>query len=533
MNLRKIIDDRIAAALAAAGAVGMPALVGQAANPKFGDYQANGVMAAAKAAKANPRELAEKVLANLDLSDLAEKVEIAGPGFINVTLKGEFLTREVGNVGGDEKLGIPKPPAAATVVVDYSSPNLAKEMHVGHLRSTIIGDALVRVLRFAGHTVIPQNHVGDWGTQFGMLIAQLVEAGGGEAAKIDDLEDFYRQAKKRFDTEPAFADKARDYVVKLQGGDAGVKALWHAFNAVSLEHCERVYQRLGTLLTRENVRGESAYNDDLATVVADLKKAGLLEESQGAQCVFLPEFKNKDGEPLPVLVQKTDGGYLYATTDLAAMRYRAGELKAHRVLYVTDSRQGLHFQQVFAVARMAGFVGAGVSLEHVPFGMMMGTDNRPFKTRDGGTVKLMDLLEEAQKRAAELIAAKNPELPEPQRAEIARVVGVGAVKYADLSQNRASDYVFSWEKMLSLEGNTAPYMQYAYARVRSIFRKAGEAERPADMPSRTIQLTEPAERALALGLLQFPEAIETVVAECLPNNLCAYLYDLARSFTTF
>ena len=406
-------------------------------------------------------------------------------------------------------------------------------MHVGHLRSTIIGDALVRVLDFAGHTVIPQNHVGDWGTQFGMLIAQLVETGAGEAAKIDDLEEFYRQAKKRFDSEPAFADKARDYVVKLQGSDATVKALWQTFNSVSLEHCERVYQRLGTLLTRQNVRGESAYNDDLAAVVADLKTAGLLTESQSAQCVFLDEFKNAEGEPLPVIVQKTDGGYLYATTDLAAMRYRAGVLKADRVLYVTDSRQGLHFQQVFAVARKAGFVGAGVSLEHVPFGMMMGADGRPFKTRDGGTVKLMDLLEEARKRAAELIAAKNPELPEAQRAEISRVVGIGAVKYADLAQNRASDYVFSWEKMLSLEGNTAPYMQYAYARVRSIFRKAGNIGTSTDTSPPSIRLDEPAERGLALRLLQFPETIETVVAECLPNNLCAYLYDLARTFTTF
>ncbi|MCY2927255.1 MAG: arginine--tRNA ligase, partial [Planctomycetota bacterium] len=415
--------------------------VGPAGNPKFGDYQANGVMAAAKAAKANPKELAARVLANLDLSDMAEKVEIAGPGFINVTLKGEFLTGQTLKMGGEEELGVAKPQAAKRVVVDYSSPNLAKEMHVGHLRSTIIGDALVRVLDFAGHTVIPQNHVGDWGTQFGMLIAQLVETGAGEAAKIDDLEEFYRQAKKRFDSEPAFADKARDYVVKLQGSDATVKALWQTFNSVSLEHCERVYQRLGTLLTRQNVRGESAYNDDLAAVVADLKTAGLLTESQSAQCVFLDEFKNAEGEPLPVIVQKTDGGYLYATTDLAAMRYRAGVLKADRVLYVTDSRQGLHFQQVFAVARKAGFVGAGVSLEHVPFGMMMGADGRPFKTRDGGTVKLMDLLEEARKRAAELIAAKNPELPEAQRAEISRVVGIGAVKYADLAQNRASDYV--------------------------------------------------------------------------------------------
>ena len=421
MNLRKTLDDRISAALAAAGAAGAPALVGPAGNPKFGDYQANGVMAAAKAAKANPKELAARVLANLDLSDMAEKVEIAGPGFINVTLKGEFLTGQTQKMGGEEELGVAKPQAAKRVVVDYSSPNLAKEMHVGHLRSTIIGDALVRVLDFAGHTVIPQNHVGDWGTQFGMLIAQLVETGAGEAAKIDDLEEFYRQAKKRFDSEPAFADKARDYVVKLQGGDATVKALWQTFNSVSLEHCERVYQRLGTLLTRQNVRGESAYNDDLAVVVADLKKGEWLEESQGAQCVFLDEFKNAEGEPLPVIVQKTDGGYLYATTDLAAMRYRAGVLKADRVLYVTDSRQGLHFQQVFAVARKAGFVGAGVSLEHVPFGMMMGADGRPFKTRDGGTVKLMDLLEEARKRAAELIAAKNPELPEAQRAEISRV----------------------------------------------------------------------------------------------------------------
>ncbi len=545
MNLRKTLEERLGAALAAAGAPGSPAVVKPAARAQFGDYQANGVMGAAKTLKTNPRQLAEKVLAAARLDDLAEKVEPAGPGFLNITLSRMFLETQLAVAACDERLAADTP-ASRTVVVDYSGPNLAKEMHVGHLRSTIIGDALARILEFLGHRVVRQNHVGDWGTQFGMLIAHLEQAlsrdpSGGQAdTELSDLEEFYRKAKQQFDNDADFADASRAEVVKLQGGDASSLDSWRRFREVSLRHCEQVYDRLGVRLGSADVRGESYYNDYLPQVLEALGAKGLLSESQGAQCVFLDEFQGKDGEPLPVIVRKSDGGFLYATTDLAALWFRAGrgradglvDWQADRILYVTDSRQELHFRQVFAVARRAGFVSEGVSLEHVGFGMMLGADGKPFKTRTGGTVKLMDMLGEAEARAFELVTLKSPELPEPQRREIARAVGIGAVKYADLSQNRATDYVFSWDKMLSLEGNTAPYMQYAYARIRSIFRK-GEGIADCGLRNEEFSLGEPAERALAVKLLQFPETLESAAAECLPNLLCQYLYELAGAFMGF
>ena len=530
----------------------VPVMIALPARAQFGDYQANGVMAAAKRMGTNPRQLAQKVVDAagpifVGPENLAGKVEVAGPGFINIHLSTGWLSSVLNGIlgGSDDRLGVPAPAAPQTVVVDYSAPNLAKEMHVGHLRSTIIGDALARVLEFIGHTVIRQNHVGDWGTQFGMLVAYLKDLlqqdpqGSRADTVLSDLEEFYRQAKARFDADPAFADAARDEVVQLQAKEPATYDMWHRFRAISLRHCKQVYERLGVLLKDDDVRGESFYNDDLPKVVADLDAKGLLTESQGAQCVFLDEFKGKDGEPLPVIVQKTGGGYLYATTDLAGMRYRAGTLHADRILYVTDARQALHFQQVFAVARKAGFVGEGLSLEHVPFGTMMGADGRPFKTRTGDTVKLMDLLDEAQQRAMAFVSEKNPDMPEDERRRIARAVGIGAVKYADLSQNRSSDYVFSWDKMLSLDGNTAPYMQYAYARVRSIFRKGqGDWLRSPDavgteVPVPRLAIADPAERALGLKLAQFPETVETVARDCLPSVLCSYLYDLAGAFMGF
>ncbi|MEN6503505.1 MAG: arginine--tRNA ligase [Planctomycetaceae bacterium] len=554
MNLKQELIRRISAALAACGAPeGTPALLGYPARAEFGDYQANGVMAAAKALKTNPRDLAQKVVAAMDLSDLAAKVEVAGPGFINITLKSEFLNSQLASALADERLGVSPLPRPQTVVVDYSSPNLAKEMHVGHLRSTIIGDALARTLKFiagepleARQYVIPQNHVGDWGTQFGMLLAYLKDLlsanpmGTAAASELSDLEEFYRKAKARFDADAAFADAARQEVVILQSGDTEGVDLWNRFREVSMRHCQQVYERLGTLLCVSDVRGESTYNDMLPGVVEALKANGMLQESQGAQCVFLDEFKGKGPEDsdAPLIVQKTDGGYLYATTDLAAIRYRVGTLHADRVLYVTDSRQGQHFEMVFLTARKASFAG-NASLEHVPFGMMLGADRRPFKTREGGTVKLMDLLDEAiqrardflaNRRAQELADGREPSLTEEQIPEVARVVGIGAVKYSDLSQNRASDYVFSWDKMLSLDGNTAPYMQYAYARIRSIFRKG--ASEISNLRSQ-ISVTEPAERALAVKLAQFPETVQTVADDCLPNVLCAYLYDVAGAFMSF
>ena len=418
MNLRRVLELRLSRALAEAGADG-PALVEVGTRPEFGDYQANGCMAAAKRLGVKPRELAERVVAAAELGDIAEPPQVAGPGFINVTLRTEFLQDHLGEALADERLAVAPAPEPQRVVVDYSGPNLAKEMHVGHLRSTIIGDAIVRVLEFLGHRVIRQNHVGDWGTQFGMLTAYMDELeGGSEAAtyRITDMEAFYREAKRRFDADAAFANKARGYVVKLQGGDRHVNAVWREVVDQSLSHAQEVYDRLGVTLEREHVRGESAYNDDLPRVIADLDAAGLLTESEGAQCVFLDQFKGKDGEPLPVIVRKSDGGYLYATTDLAAIRHRVRHLRADRVLYVTDSRQALHFQQVFAASRAAGFVPEGVSLEHVPFGMMLGEGRQPFKTREGGTVKLMDLLDEAVQRARGLVDDKSPDLEESVRA---------------------------------------------------------------------------------------------------------------------
>ncbi|MHC4561657.1 MAG: arginine--tRNA ligase [Planctomycetota bacterium] len=539
MNLRHELERRISQALTDAGApADTPALVGPAAKPEFGDYQANGVMAAAKQLKTNPRELAEKVIAAVDLSDLAETVEVAGPGFINITLRSEWLTGQLNRKAADSRLGVDEAQPAQTVVVDYSSPNLAKEMHVGHLRSTIIGDALARTLEFLGHKVKRQNHVGDWGTQFGMLTAYLDEISEVRkssdpeevvVAKLGDLEEFYRAAKGQFDTDESFANKSREFVVKLQGGDEDIGRIWLRFVAVSLMHCQQVYDRLGVQLTYDDVCGESFYNNDLADVLTDLAAKGLLRESQGAQCVFLDELKNKDGEITPFLVQKSDGGYLYATTDLAAVRHRVGPLGGERLLYVTDARQAFHFKQLFATAKAAGFAPESASLEHVPFGMMLGDDRRPFKTREGGTIKLMDLLDEAVRQAGELVADKNPDLSADEQAEVARVVGLGAVKYADLSQNRTSDYVFSWDRMLSLEGNTAPYMQYAYARIRSIFRK-GEVDETTIGP---ITLAGPAERALAVKLLQLTEAVQSVADDCMPNVLCQYLYELAGAFMSF
>lgn len=510
-------------------------ILAPASKPQFGHYQANGIMAAAKRAKTNPRQLAEAVVEKLALADIAEPVEIAGPGFLNITLRDDWLATQLNGLTGDDRLGLDQPDRPRTVVVDYSGPNLAKEMHVGHLRSTIIGDALARILDFTGQNVIRQNHVGDWGTQFGMLIGHLKDQLAAEAsaeAELADLEEFYRQAKARFDAESDFADRARQEVVGLQSGRDDSVTMWQRFREVSLQHAEEVYQALGVDLTRDDVRGESAYNDDLPGVIAALAEKGLLAESEGAKGVFLEEFTNKDNEAAFVIVEKSGGGYLYATTDLAAIRYRAAELQTDRVLYVTDSRQAEHFEKVFVIARKAGFAPETVSLEHVPFGMMLGADGKPFKTRQGGTVKLMDLLAEAQRRARQLVSAKAVDRGEPideaRLDEIARVVGIGALKYADLSQNRTSDYVFSWEKMLNLEGNTAPYMQYAYARIRSIFRKGGQ-----DVAAASIRLDAPAERALAVKLLQLPETLEIVSRTAMPNVLCSYLYELAGLFMGF
>jgi arginyl-tRNA synthetase len=403
-------------------------------------------------------------------------------------------------------------------------------MHVGHLRSTIIGDGVARVLEFLGDTVIRQNHVGDWGTQFGMLLAYLEENPDAAESGLADLEQFYRAAKMRFDDSAAFADRARELVVQLQAGDADCLRLWTRFNDISLSHCQKVYDRLGVKLSMADVKGESAYNADLPGIVEALREKGLLSEDNGAQCVFMDEFRNAEGNPLPVIVQKAGGGYLYATTDLAAMRYRHQVLKADRVLYFVDQRQALHFQMAFEVARRAGFVPAAMQLEHMGFGTMNGADGRPFKTRDGGTVKLIDLLDEAEERAYALVSSKNPELAEGELRNIARAVGIGAVKYADLSKHRTSDYSFNFELMLSFEGNTAPYLMYAYTRVASIFRKLGQSM---NASSGHIQLAAAQEIELASRLAQFAEVLNNVAEKGTPHTLCSYLYDLAGLFSSF
>lgn len=534
MNIRDLLNDKVQQAMQAAGIpADCSAHLAPSKKAGFGDYQANGAMGAAKAMKSNPRELAQNILDHLDLEGIAEKTEIAGPGFINIHLSEDWLALQTQQILNDKRLGQATADDAQNIVVDYSSPNLAKEMHVGHLRSTIIGDALVRAFEFQGHQVVRQNHVGDWGTQFGMLIAELEDQlQDGEAAEfaLKDLEGFYQLSKKHFDEDESFAVRAREYVVKLQSGDEHVLKLWEQFKKVSLQHSEDIYQQLNVTLKGEHVRGESAYNDDLAKVLAELQDQGLAKEDQGAQVVFLEELADKEGNPSPVIVQKKGGGFLYATSDLAALRYRTNFLQADRILYFIDARQSLHMNQVFTLARKANFVPDTVALEHHAFGTMMGPDGKPFKTRSGGTVKLAELLDEAVERAAALIAEKDPDLTEEEKVDVAQKVGIGAVKYADLSKTRTNDYIFNWESMLSFEGNTAPYLQYAYARIQSIFRKAEIDTATLDC---NIKVEQAQEKALALKLLQFSEVLEQVTREAYPHVLCSYLYDVASLFMKF
>nr|WP_242536004.1 arginine--tRNA ligase [Vibrio sp. Vb2880] len=533
VNIQALINDKVSQALEAAGApAGSPAAVRQSAKPQFGDYQANGVMGVAKQLGTNPREFAQKVIDVLDLDGIASKTEIAGPGFINIFLSEEFLAKQADAALADERLGVAKE-AQQTIVADYSAPNVAKEMHVGHLRSTIIGDAVVRTLEFLGHKVIRANHIGDWGTQFGMLIANLerVQQESGEVSmELSDLEAFYRESKKLYDEDAEFAERARNYVVKLQGGDAFCLDMWKKLVDVTMIQNQRNYDRLNVSLTRDDVMGESMYNDMLPGIVADLKEKGLAQEDDGAQVVFLEEFKNKDGEPMGVIIQKRDGGFLYTTTDIACAKYRYETLGADRVLYFIDSRQHQHLMQAWTIVRKAGYVPEEVTLEHHAFGMMLGKDGRPFKTRAGGTVRLADLLDEAEERAKALIESKNPDLGADEKADIATTVAMAAVKYADLSKHRTTDYVFDWDNMLAFEGNTAPYMQYAYTRVASIFAKAGVSP---DNLTGDIKITEEKEKALIAKLLQFEEAVQSVSREGQPHILCSYLFELAGQFSSF
>lgn len=526
MSLFALLNQKVEAAFAAAGMAGEPTVLQPASRAEFGDFQINGIMAAAKKQKTNPRALAQKVLDALDLKDIAAKIDIAGPGFINIKLDKTFLNQQFSALYPVEKIAHKE-----KVLVEYSSPNLAKEMHVGHLRSSIIGDALARVLDFLGYSVTRVNHVGDWGTQFGMLTAFLLESGANADLALEDLEAFYRAAKIRFDEDEAFANRAREYVVKLQSGDEEVLKLWRRFVHISLSHCDAVYRRLGVLLDKNDVCGESFYNESLPIIIRDLRHKHLLVESDGAQVVFLDEFLNPEGEPQAVIIQKKDGGYLYATTDLAAICYRHDVLKMDRVLYVVDARQELHFKQVFTIAKKASYASERMRLEHIGFGTMMGDDGKPFKTRTGGTVKLLDLLLEAEHRAFALVSEKNPDLAENVRRNIAQAVGIGAIKYADLSKNRHSDYVFNWDTMLAFEGNTAPYLQYAYTRIQSILRKIEPALLARS--DKTLQIQSEEEHLLALHLLRFKDVLADVAREAMPSFLCAYLYQLATLFSRF
>ena len=533
MNIQSILSEKIKQAMIAAGADAQcEALVRQSGKVQFGDYQANGIMPAAKKLGLNPREFAQSVLDKAELQDIAEKTEIAGPGFINIFLKDAWLADNINRAVQDPKLGVHNP-EKQTVVVDYSSPNVAKEMHVGHLRSTIIGDAVVRTLEFLGNNVIRANHVGDWGTQFGMLIAYLEKMENEHATEMElsDLEAFYRAAKKHYDEDPVFAEKARNYVVKLQSGDEYCRTMWQKLVKITMQQNQHNYDRLNVTLTDKDVMGESLYNPMLPGIVEDLKKQGLAVEDDGALVVYLDEFKNKDGDPMGVIVQKKDGGFLYTTTDIAAAKYRYETLKAHRALVFSDTRQSQHMQQAWLITRKAGYVPDSFQLEHKNFGMMLGKDGKPFKTRSGDTVKLANLLDEAIERAGVLISQKSTALSEQEKADVIEAVGIGSVKYADLSKNRTTDYVFDWDNMLSFEGNTAPYMQYAYTRIRSIFNRSQIAL--SEVEQAKLSITDEKERALAIKLLQFEEAVQVVGKEGTPHVLCAYLYELAGVFSSF
>lgn len=504
------------------------------------DFQADLALGLAKRAKKPPRAIAEAIASKIEPGDLVEKVEIAGPGFLNFTLRAEWLSRAAGAADNDARLGVPLAPAPETVVVDYSSPNVAKEMHVGHLRSTVIGDSLARLLAWRGHTVIRQNHLGDWGTPFGMLIEHLLDLGAAQAEKdlaVGELGAFYKAARAKFDADPAFAERSRRRVVMLQAGDAATLERWRMLVDLSKSYFDSVYAKLGVTMRGEDARGESFYNPRLAPLADELERNGKATLSDGALCLFPKGFTNKESQPLPMIVRKSDGGFGYATTDLAALRFRLEELGASRVLYVVGAPQSQHFAMLFEAARELGWLAPHRRAEHVAFGSVLGTDKRMFKTRTGDTVRLVDLVDAAVERADAVVREKAPDLEPEVRAEVARMVGVGSIKYADLSSDRIKDYVFDLDRMVSFDGNTAGYLQYAHARVRSIFRKAeGAAVRSGPVPTKRlgpIVVAEPAERALAIELLGFGGVVAAVEQTLEPHRLAGYLYAVAMAFTSF
>jgi arginyl-tRNA synthetase len=498
------------------------------------DAQVNGALPLAKQIGSNPREIAQRVLDSGVLADVCSEVEIAGPGFINLTFTDSFLAAQLEAVAVDDRLGIAPATITRTVVVDYSAPNVAKEMHVGHLRSTVIGDALVRMHEFAGHTVIRENHIGDWGRPFGMLIEHLLDLGEDVAAEglgQGDLDGFYKQANAKFTESIDFQVRARDRVVMLQGHDPDTIKLWQRLVEMSNDYFSRVYDQLGVLLTSDDLAGESRYQSSMPEAYARLDAAGLIEENDGAQVVFPPGFTNRENEPLPLIVRSSAGAFMYATSDLACVLDRVERLGADLLLYVIGAPQAQHLQMVFEVSRMAGWLQPPVEAVHIPFGNVLGDDRKMLRSRSGDSVKLVDLLDEAVERAAAAVADKNPELDGDARAEVARMIGIGAVKYADLSTDRIKDYVFDWDRMLAFEGNTAPYLQYAHARICSIFRRSG-LERVAVRGS-AIGLAEPQERALVQRLLAYPTALAETLATYSPHKLCTYLFDLSQDFSAF
>lgn len=496
------------------------------------DFQCNVAMSLGKKLGKPPRDVAQTIVDNLGADDMMSGLEIAGPGFINISLKDEWLGKQTAALLGDPRIGAPVA-EPRRFAIDYSSPNVAKEMHVGHLRSSIIGDAILRMLRFAGHEVIPHNHLGDWGTQFGMLIEHLVDDGwtvGQDSSQhsISDLNSLYQAARKKFDADDDFAVRARKRVVMLQGGHGETLALWKELVEESTRHFDKVYELLGIELTPKDIYGESFYNPALADVIEELEEKKLTEVSDGALCVFPPGFTNRDGDRLPLIVRKRDGGYGYATTDLATARYWTQDRGATDLLYVVGTPQAQHFKMIFEAARLAGWLHADNSAAHIGFGSILGDDGKTIRTRAGGSIKLVELLNEAIERAATTVAERT-ELDAAERAEVARAVGIGAVKYADLSSDREKDYVFSWERMLAMDGNTAVYLQYANTRILSILRKA--TNQPSAIPP--VVLDEPAERDLALQLLQWPPALEAAVNAYAPHKLCGYLYETATAFSGF
>ena len=529
-TIQQILEQKFRSAFIAVGIdSNIPVILQESGRPEFGDYQINGAMAAAKQLKQNPRELAQRIIDNVEFSSVIEKLELAGPGFINIYLADEFLAVRLGAKALDVSLAKPE-----TIVVDYSAPNLAKEMHVGHLRSTVIGDCLVRVYEYMGNKVIRRNHVGDWGTQFGMLTAYLLELNQNKESlqmELGDLEEFYRKAKAKFDADDGFANKAREYVVRLQSGDPEILALWRQFVEVSLDHCQEVCDRLGTKLTREDAVGESSYHDLLAPMVDKLMETGIAVDSNGAKCVFFTEDELGSKDETPFIIQKSDGGYLYATTDIAAVYDRVNNLHATRLVYVIDSRQSLHLKQLFVVAHKSHIADSSIKMEHAAFGTMMGEDGKPFKTRTGGTIKLIDLINEAVTRATTLVKDRNPDWSNEEVESLGRILGVAAMKYADLSKNRTTDYIFSFDKMLAFEGNTAPYLLYAYTRINSIFLKAQSTINA--YLNKGISITNTDEHKLALHIARFADRLIQVARENYPHYLCSYIYELAVLFMKF